>query len=405
MNCYSQPRRLLKCCRLAARSGRISPTADQRKRGRRPHTSRAAGSCPPRSAGVHMARRAYSGSARRSSQPEGGRVASATLSSWESTTNPKTPPAARISTYARFFSTPRSMEGGTPPRTRRRTTQPSWSGSVNSKHELSDLAGANPKPDIRSSSKPDRDRDLPDGACLGTEPTGEGAGSELHKMHQYGDLDALIDLYGHLRAENPTLDVFHRLTSDVVSDDLTSHVVLLGGVGWNKVTRRFQEPSSGPDYPGGSGRLDDRRHLQVATADGDDFHYPEYEDLGDGSELIADVGYLARLRQPVQGQPYAHDLQWNPQPRGIRRSTLPDRSRVRDENERYIADQFPGGEFAILLRVPVVTNETLSPDLQDPDSHTRVGAQPGSGGERSATAQRWSHAHLPTDVSRCPRRR
>jgi hypothetical protein len=41
---------------------------------------------------------------------------------------------------------------------------------------------------------------------------------------------------------------------------------------------------------------------------------------------------------------------------------------VREENERYIADRFPGGEFAILLRVPVVTNETLSPDLQDPDS-------------------------------------
>ena len=37
------------------------------------------------------------------------------------------------------------------------------------------------------------------------------------KMRQYGDLDALIEIYGHLRAENPTLDVFHRLTSDVVA--------------------------------------------------------------------------------------------------------------------------------------------------------------------------------------------
>jgi hypothetical protein len=32
-----------------------------------------------------------------------GRVAGATLSSWESLTNPKTPPEGRISTYARFF--------------------------------------------------------------------------------------------------------------------------------------------------------------------------------------------------------------------------------------------------------------------------------------------------------------
>ena len=40
-----------------------------------------------------------------------GRVAAATLSSWESATNPKTPSAARISAYARFFCTRRSLEG------------------------------------------------------------------------------------------------------------------------------------------------------------------------------------------------------------------------------------------------------------------------------------------------------
>src|SRR6185312_7869680 len=40
-----------------------------------------------------------------------GRLASATLSSWESTTNPKTPSVSRISAYARFFCTQRSLEG------------------------------------------------------------------------------------------------------------------------------------------------------------------------------------------------------------------------------------------------------------------------------------------------------
>ena len=39
---------------------------------------------------------------------------------------------------------------------------------------------------------------------------------------------------------------------------------------------------------------------------------------------------------------------------------------VRDANERYLADRFPGGRFALLARVPVVSNETLSPDLQNP---------------------------------------
>ena len=39
---------------------------------------------------------------------------------------------------------------------------------------------------------------------------------------------------------------------------------------------------------------------------------------------------------------------------------------VREHNEKYLADRFPEGEFAMLLRVRVVGNETMSPDLRDP---------------------------------------
>jgi hypothetical protein len=39
-------------------------------------------------------------------------VVAATLSSWESLTNPKTPTTARLNAYARFFSTRRSLDGG-----------------------------------------------------------------------------------------------------------------------------------------------------------------------------------------------------------------------------------------------------------------------------------------------------
>ena len=45
-------------------------------------------------------------------------------------------------------------------------------------------------------------------------------------------------------------------------------------------------------------------------------------------------------------------------------------ARVRDANERYLAERFSDGPYALLLRVPVVGNETLSPDLQNP--HMRL---------------------------------
>jgi hypothetical protein len=199
-------------------------------------------------------------------------------------------------------------------------------------------------------------------------PLGDVQDPNFTKMRQYDDLDALIELYGHLRAENPILDIFHRLASDVVSDDLARHVILLGGIGWNEVTRRFQSAinqvpimqTAGDDLKGGD-------IFRVETPDSAEpkLFYPEYEDLGDGEELIADVGYLARLRNPFKIN-RTLTICNGIFSRGVFGAVrcLTD-ANVRDENEKYLADKFPEGEFAILLRVPVVTNETLSPDLQN----------------------------------------
>jgi hypothetical protein len=189
------------------------------------------------------------------------------------------------------------------------------------------------------------------------------------KMRQYGDLDALIELYGHLRAENPTLEVFHRLTSDVVSDDFSSHVILLGGIGWNKVTRRFQSVTS--QVPVTQTAVDDLSGGDIFRAEGANgprSFYPEYEDLGDGKELIADVGYIARLHNPFKVS-RTLTICNGIFSRGVFGAVrcLTDAS-VREDNERYLADRFPEGEFAMLLRVPVVENQTLSPDLQDPNA-------------------------------------
>jgi hypothetical protein len=188
------------------------------------------------------------------------------------------------------------------------------------------------------------------------------------KLRQYGDLDALIELYGHLRAENPGLDVFHRTTTAVMADDFSSHVILLGGIGWNKVAARFQRATS--QVPIEQTPVDDLQGeiFNIESSDGPQSFKPEYEDLGDGKELIADVGYLARLRNPFQ---HSRTLTIcnGILSRGVFGAVrcLTD-ARVREANERYLAERFPSGEFAILLRVPVVENQTLSPDLHDPSA-------------------------------------
>ena len=233
------------------------------------------------------------------------------------------------------------------------------------------------------------------------------------RLRQYGDLDALIELYGHLRAENPTLKVFHRLTSDVASDDFSSHVILLGGVGWNKVTRRFQSAIS--QVPITQTAVEDLETGEIFRVDdgekSQDF-YPEYEDLGDGKELIADVGYIARLRNPFKIN-RTLTICNGIHSRGVFGAVrcLTDAS-VREENEKYLANRFGDEDFAMLLRVPVVTNETLSPDLQNPDARLYEWSPNRGWWSMSATSlahrslkkvqQRASHAALSQDVSRLP---
>jgi hypothetical protein len=290
------------------------------------------------------------------------------LSSWESTTNPKTPSASRISAYARFFCTQRSLEGEPHLIPEDELTPDEHERYRQLESELLELF--NPKePKQRRSFQFDAGPVIvicPTAPADVQGPLGEVRDPNFTRLRQYGDLDALIELYGHLRAENPTLDVFHRLASDVVSDDLARHVVLLGGIGWNEVTRRFQSAIS--QVPITQIAVDDLKGgdiFSVETGDGVKLFYPEYEDLGDGKELMADVGYLARLRNPFKTN-RTLTICNGIFSRGVFGAVrcLTDVN-VREENERYLDERFPDGEFAMLLRVPVITNETLSPDLQN----------------------------------------
>jgi hypothetical protein len=300
-----------------------------------------------------------------------GRVAPATLSSWESATNPKTPSAARISAYARFFCTQRSLEGEPHLIPEDQLTPVEHDRLRQLESQLWELF--NPKePKERRSFQFDIGPVIV--ICPTAPPDLQGPLADeqdpnFTKMRQYGDLDALIELYGHLRAENPSLDVFHRTTTAVMADDFSSHVILLGGIGWNKVTARFQGATS--QVPIEQAPVDDLEGgdiFKVPAPDGPQSYYPEYEDLGEGKELIADVGYLVRLRNPFQ---HSRTLTIcnGIHSRGVFGAVrcLTD-VRVREGNEKYLAERFPDGEFAILFRVPVVENQTLSPDLQDPSA-------------------------------------
>ena len=300
-----------------------------------------------------------------------GRVAPATLSSWESPTNPKTPSVTRINAYARFFCTRRSLEGEPHLIPDDELTPDEVDRFQELEAQLSELFNPEEQ-EIRRSFQFDAGPVIvvcPTAPAEVRGPLAEEQNPNFTRLRRYGDLDALIELYGHLRAENPTLDVFHRLATDLVSDDLSSHIILLGGIGWNKISRRFQIAIG--QVPITQIEVDDLgtgEIFQVTSDAEQSLFYPEYEEFGDERELVADIGFIARLRNPFKIN-RTLTICNGIHSRGVFGAvrSLTD-AKVRKENERYLAERFPDGEFAVLLRVPVVANETVSPDLQNPAS-------------------------------------
>jgi hypothetical protein len=312
-------------------------------------------------------------------------VAHATISGWESPTNPKTPTAARLDAYARFFATQRSLDGPrllpvgdlTPDeRVVYTTLKEELLGLLNPASTVLPIAVASENTPTLGHTFAFDDGPVtvicPEAPREARGPLAQEKDPNFTRLQQYGDLDALIEMYGHLRASNPRLDVFHRHAGEVTADDLSSHIILLGGVGWNQVTKRFQDAIQQvpitqlevEDFTGGE-------IFEVAD-DGEDRgkrFYPEWEDDDHGGrDLVEDVALLVRLPNPFNGR-RTLTICNGIHSRGVYGAVrcLTDH-RVREANEQYLADRFPGGRFAVLLRVPVVANETLSPDLQNPSA-------------------------------------
>lgn len=313
---------------------------------------------------------------------EGSRVASATISSWESTSSPKTPTAARLSAYARFFASKRSLDGGPHLIPEGELTEEERERFQALEKELHDLL----RGDVERRSTLTFDAGPVTVICPAApeearSPLASHLDPNFTKLLQYVDLDALVEIYGHLRAANPTLDVFHRIVSDVRADDLSSHVILLGGIAWNPVTRRFQEAI-------GQVPITQVEDAEVETGEifvaGDERFYPTWHDAelsGGGRELSEDVAFLARLPNPFNLS-RTLTICNGIHSRGVLGAVrcLTDK-RVRDANEAYLAKRFPDGRFALLLRVPVLGGEALSPDLQNPDARLCEWPSPEDGQE------------------------
>lgn len=306
-----------------------------------------------------------------------GKMASVTISSWESLKSPKLPPVDRLRAYARFFATPRSIEGQPKLLPFNELTQDEKKECEKLEAELLRLRSAASGESPGEQSTFNRSWLFRDGArvtfvcaqlpddVIG--PFGDPENPNYTKLQTYADVDSLVELFGHIRAENPAATVHFRTPPDVKADDLTGHVILLGGVVWNEVTGRLSEMANLPisqvkDPPLESGEI------FVANADGKKREFwPEWTDENK-KVLMKDVGLLARVPNPLNAN-RTLTICNGIHSRGVYGAvrSLTD-AELRDGNERYISENFGDAEsFGILMSVQVIKNQTMTPDFNSRD--------------------------------------
>jgi hypothetical protein len=301
----------------------------------------------------------------------------ATVSSWESLKTPKVPPEYRIRAYARFFASTRTIQGKPKLFALSDLTEDEQKAYEKLETELLRLrnaAGGDSAEEEQTFTRSWLFRDgarvtfvcaqLPD-SVIG--PLGDPENPNYTKLQTYADVDSLMELFGHIRAENPAATVHFRTPPDVNADDLTGHLILLGGVVWNEVTNRVSELANLPvrqvkDPPLESGEI------FVSNASGEERQFwPKWTDESE-KVLMEDVGLLARVPNPLNAN-RTLTICNGIHSRGVYGAvrSLTD-AELRDGNERYIAENFGDAEsFGILMSVQVIKNQTMTPDFNSRD--------------------------------------
>jgi hypothetical protein len=324
-------------------------------------------------------------------------VASATLSSWENVNNPKPPPPNRLNAYARFFATRRSLDVEPRLLTVDELSDEERARYEHLEFELMELhagLGSDDPPPEASTRRLLLDFNdpgpLPGPIVILCPEAPEHLRGRLAeekdfnytRMHRFADADALLEAFGHIRALNPERQVLHRISSDIRKSDLQSHLVILGGIGWNPTLRRIQTElvKRLPIEQVEDARLATGEVFRVRNPTGEEqTYFPRTEEIDGDPQLTDDIGLIARLPNPYNSN-RTLTICNGVHSAGVLGAvlTMTDET-VRRTNEEFLAHHFPNGEFGMLVWVPVLDGTALAPDLNNPE--TRIFEWSPSAGE------------------------
>jgi hypothetical protein len=302
-------------------------------------------------------------------------ASTALISGWENLTNPSVPPVNRLLSYATLFATRRSVQGG---QLRILPDEELTADELAVRDELyaellalRDAAGES-DPEV---AEPRRGSwHFPDGApvrlvcgMLPERHRGDYASEtspNYSQLHRLADPDALVELWGHVRMVNPDSDVRFMFAADMRSDDLTAHVVLIGGLEWNPAARFFTQIADLPVKQVEDENVEDGEVFEIEREGRRRRFLPTFLEGDPALGLIEDVALFARMPNPNFPQ-RTLTICNGVFSRGVLGAVriLTD-AQLREANETYLRSRFADrSEYGLLLRVPVFGREISTPDL------------------------------------------
>jgi hypothetical protein len=317
-----------------------------------------------------------------------GRLSVPSISSWENPANPALPPVSRLRAYATFFATQRSVER----RPYRLLELSELTASEKAMREqlLTDLtalhAAAKSGPSAIQSG-PARDSVLRfppgEGIVLVCAPLPAEARQRMPQpdpidpdhidLYDYGDLDALLELYGRLSALNPDSLIQRVLSDNLTSEHFYNNLIILGGVDFNVAIRDLVERTSAPIRQIPRDTAEDLGGFEVDTADSADNESPTFEpqvlEFDGQSQLGEDVAQIYYGPNPYFQERTV--MSFNGQfARGtlgaVRALTDPN---LRDQNEAYLRERFAeDSEWSMLTKVVIFEGQPIAPALSLPDT-------------------------------------
>ena len=293
-----------------------------------------------------------------------------TISMWENSASGRIAPRLRLEAYAQLLCTPRSFEGDEVHMVAvADLTAEEYERLEELRAELLGLRDSalapGEEPSVLEAQSiwhfPDGSRITLVCSRLPPDRRSPSAGpGDLNyvRVSDFADLDSLIDIYGEIKAYNPTSQVVITAAQDLTHRDVASHLVLIGGRAWEAVTpwvsRIFPIPIEAEDPA-------ERGAIIVRDPDRSEREFPYT--LVDG-DLVEDVGFFARGANPSAPR-RTLTICGGITTRGVRGAARCFIDwEMRDRNYQYLRPQFPDGStYCIVMRVPVVNRDPMTPDL------------------------------------------